>query len=422
MGTHAYAIRKDVASRIPERLEAMFGKARTIDAAFRMMAMEGVPMSLVGGSLNSPDKRAEGSVHTGIFYMKSFDDALTGGTWDKKTQVLFEFPKWEGRAGNLMFEWASVTALAKRAGAETKAFFDVWNYKDEVQCPAASFFHHFKLQRFSRDRADMPVIGPVCYLDFKEFGANVYEDRVVRDLMTNISVAKESGDCRSIVVRVSGYLQSYKYFESMRPTISKAFTAPKKTQKISGDWLESTRQTLATRDPAAKWLLVGVNVRRGDKVHDPNYQKVYAPTTWKYYQAAMESLEKRLTANAAGSVRVAFVVTAGGSMASNAEDLAETREALGRVSDNIFFVDGTDAYSDLAIMTSMDALVLSAGSFSWWSGYLSQAADTDRLIIAPHLLYQPSHPLSNTYHVDDYYPPNWELLDGMDGQPVTRRW
>merc|ERR1712151_826654 len=263
------------------------------------------------------------------------------------------------------------------AGAETKAFFDVWNYKDEVQCPAASFFHHFKLQRFSRDRADMPVIGPVCYLDFKEFGANVYEDRVVRDLMTNISVAKESGKCRSIVVRVNGYPQSYKYFESMRPTISKAFTAPKKTQKISGEWLESTRQTLATRDPAAKWLLVGVNVRRETKFTIPTTKKSTLPTTWKYYQAAMESLEKRLKANAASNVRVAFVVTAGGSMASNAEDMAETREALGSVSDNIFFVDGTDAYSDLAIMTTMDALLLSAGSFSWWSGYLSQAADTD---------------------------------------------
>merc|ERR1712014_237641 len=134
----------------------------------------------------------------------------------------------------------------------------------------------------------------------------------------------------------------------------------------------------------------------------------------------MKSLEKRLTANAAGSVRVAFVVTAGGSMASNTEDMVETKDALGTVSKNIFFVDGTDAYSDLAIMISMDALVLSAGSFSWWSGYLSQAADADRLIIAPHLLYQPSHPLSNAYHVEDYYPPNWELLEGADGQTVTR--
>merc|ERR1711971_979795 len=34
--THAYAIRKNVASQIPERLEALVGKARTIDAAFRM--------------------------------------------------------------------------------------------------------------------------------------------------------------------------------------------------------------------------------------------------------------------------------------------------------------------------------------------------------------------------------------------------
>merc|ERR1711975_143163 len=107
-------------------------------------------------------------------------------------------------------------------------------------------------------------------------------------------------------------------------------------------------------------------------------------------------------------------------MASNVGDLDETREALQNVTDNIFFASGTDPYTDLAIMTSMDALVLSAGSFSWWSGYLSQAADEDRLIIAPHLLYQPSCPVSKTYHVDDYYPSNWELLDGMDGTIVMR--
>jgi len=81
--------------------------------------------------------------------------------------------------------------------------------------------------------------------------------------------------------------------------------------------------------------------------------------------------------------------------------------------------DGTDVYTDLKIMTSMDALVLSAGSLSWWSGYLSQVADADKLVIVPHLLYQPSHPLSDGFNVDDYYPPNWELLDGADGQTVT---
>merc|ERR1712048_980690 len=110
---------------------------------------------------------------------------------------------------------------------------------------------------------------------------------------------------------------------------------------IAADWLEKTRQTLASRDPTDKWLLVGVNVRRGDKVHDPNYQNVYAPTTWKYYQTAMGALEKRLTANAVSNIRVAFVVTAGGSMASNSEDLAETKIALEAVSENIFFVSGT---------------------------------------------------------------------------------
>jgi len=54
----------------------------------------------------------------------------------------------------------------------------------------------------------------------------------------------------------------------------------------------------------------------------------------------------------------------------------------------------------LHMMTECDNLVVSASSFSWWAGYLS---NKDRLIIAPKQIQTDFVP-------EDYYPPSWTLI------------
>merc|ERR1719203_391856 len=125
--THAYAVQKFLAGRIPEYLNSMQGKQRTIDQALNQMALP-LNMSLLGSALRSRDIRSAGSVHAGIFFMKAFSDSLTTGDWERKPRVVFRLMEWSGRVGNLMFDWASVAALAARAGAETQAHFQVTNH------------------------------------------------------------------------------------------------------------------------------------------------------------------------------------------------------------------------------------------------------------------------------------------------------
>merc|ERR1719330_524760 len=389
--THAYAVQKWVAGRVPEYLKSMNGKQRTIDQALNQMAFP-LNMSLLGSSLRSRDIRSAGSVHAGIFYMKAFSDSLTTGDWEQKPKVVFRLLDWLGRIGNLMFEWASVVALAARAGAESQAHFVVTGHRDTPQCPAVSFFRHFRLQRFSRDASDIREIKPKCTLLFEETGPNVYSEDAVTKLINDIKAIEDGSTgkrCRLLEVYVQGYPQSYKYFQGHESLLRSALTPPPASKARADAWLQRLGKRLQEKSPGTKWFYVGVQVRRGDKVHTPAFNEIYEPTDWPYYRAGMQILQDRLTASTPDA-KVAFVITAGGTMGNSASDAQETKQGLSAPDKVVVFVEGTDAYTDYALLTAMDAVVLSASSFGWWAGYLSKGGQADGLVVAPQYIYRPS--------------------------------
>jgi len=351
--------------------------------------------------------------------MKAFSDSLTTGDWERKPKVIFRLMEWSGRVGNLMFEWASVVALAARAGAESQAHFAVTTHRDTPQCPAVSFFRHFRLQRFSRDASDIREIKPKCTLLLEETGPNVYnEDLVTRTVneIKSIEDGTSSKRCRLLEVYVQGYLQSYKYFQGYESLLRHALAPPPASKARADAWLQKLGDRLSARSPGAKWYYVGVQVRRGDKVHTAGFSQIYEPTDWSYYREGMQLIQEKLTASTPGA-KVVFVVTAGGSMGNSAQDIQETKKGLNLPDKVMVFVEGTDAYIDFALLTSMDGVILSASSFGWWAGYLSKAGQAQGLVVAPRHIYRPSNSLSAGFKADDYYPPNWVILNN-DGQKV----
>jgi len=415
--THAYAVQKFLAPRIPEYLKSMLGKQKTIDQGLFRIS-DALNMSLLGSQLRSHDVRSSGSVHSGIFYMKAFGDSLTVGDWELKPKVVFRLGAWSGRIGNLMFEWASVAALAARAGHETQAHF-VTNQVDTAGCPATAFWRGFRLQRFSRDVSDVIQMRPRCALTFEEPGSNVYPYEAVLKLFTDIRAAEEGRildpggkRCKMIDVTVSGYLQSFRYFEGVEETVRTAFAPPKASKTKADAWLNKFRKKLADKDASAKWFLVGVQVRRGDKVHHKGFSSIYAPVEWDFYRAGMKLVADKL-ADRAGNAKVAFVITAGGSMGSNAQDIKETRAELegDDAGDQVRgFAEGLDAYTDYALLAAMDAVVISASSFGWWAAYVSAAGAAEGLVVAPRDIYRPSNELAKGFKAEDYYPPQWTIL------------
>lgn len=72
--THAYAVRKSEAGRLPSLIDDT-GTA-TVDRALAAIAKKGlVNMSFVGKEFPSPDERAWGG-HYGIFYQHGYGDSL----------------------------------------------------------------------------------------------------------------------------------------------------------------------------------------------------------------------------------------------------------------------------------------------------------------------------------------------------------
>merc|ERR1719158_1396727 len=129
-------------------------------------------------------------------------------------------------------------------------------------------------------------------------------------------------------VVIQGYLQSWKYFKSFGHVIRRALAPSPGSKAKADDWLKQIRSKLELKNPGVKWKFVGVQVRRGDKVHNPMFAGVYFNADWGYFRTGMRLLEKKLRKTSGSKIKVAFVVTAGGSMASNNGDVAEAKSAL----------------------------------------------------------------------------------------------
>ena len=127
------------------------------------------------------------------------------------------------------------------------------------------------------------------------------------------------------------------------------------------------------------WKLVGVQVRLGDKL-TKLYNRVYAATTWDYYRVAMREVSVRLRQRHGESTKIAFVVTAGGTMGDNSADVAEARKPL--ASEHVFFSPARDPYVDLAVLRGCDGLVIGGSSLGWWAAYLAKLPEARHLIAA----------------------------------------
>merc|ERR1712187_111712 len=104
----------------------------------------------------------------------------------------------------------------------------------------------------------------------------------------------------------------------------------------------------------------------------------------------------------------AIIVTAGGTMAGNAADVAEATANL--AGGDVFFSNAVDPYVDMAILMACDGLVIGSSSFGWWAAYLSKAHESGR-VVAPSAMYRASHELAPGFDASSYYPQSWTLLD-----------
>jgi len=89
-----------------------------------------------------------------------------------------------------------------------------------------------------------------------------------------------------------------------------------------------------------------------------------------------------------------------------------TRNALADPTRNnlLFAPDNLSPETSMVLLTLMDQLILSVGTFSWWSGYLSSATEIVYFNGSP----DPLSFYDVTFRAEDFYLPHWVGLNGND--------
>ena len=252
-----------------------------------------------------------------------------------------------GRLGNQLFQVASTLGMAERYGAQ--AAFPEWSYEQLIQWnPSPSL-------RAGVESGDW---GEIPHGEMQEkrkeeraFGFYGWELTESCDLL--------------------GYLQSEKYFGSVKLRLKESF-------------LEETR---ANAGSLFDKPVICIQVRRGDYVQNPNY--FHIQIGW-YIDALLTNFPNWR------DYHILFV----------SDDIPYCKvhfECL----PNAFF-GGLSEISDLALASMCDHFIISNSSFGWWCAYLGEQRKRDRGGEARviHCGELHSGKLSGNSHAD-YYPERW---------------
>ena len=355
--------------------------------------------------------------------------------------------KWTGRLGNLLFGWAALVGVAARLRAIAPTNAVALHLPSVPETPALQLFQQLPLSQkhvrvdpensdagWWREYGDELRHCSACTLTLAEKRPMAYDDAEIESLKAWVTSPPEG--CALGLITLEGYFQSFKYFDavaddSIRPALAALRPETRRAAQI----------TLASARPSGfgiAWKLVGVQVRLGDKVGNSTYSGLYAQTGWSYYRRAIVHMLRSLGTSTSGGVcttsmdctGVAFVITAGGSMGSNSQDVSEAERQLSAAASHVTISHNEDSHVDLAVLMGCDALVIGPSSLGWWAAYLANRPPG--YVIAPRHLISPrlprSHPLRRGFHEGDYYPGSWLLLEN-DGSsfansvasPVVRR-
>ena len=345
--------------------------------------------------------------------------------------------RWTGRVGNLLFELAALLGVIHRLRAVVPARAIVLELPSTEQVPAAELFKQFPLLMNALDVQDAARIdgGNVRQASNAGVFANAYEGmlrncsactRVVQEKRANAHdedvlrqlegwVASPPPYCSVGLIELVGYWQSFKYFDgAAEASLRTLLAAPSATTVAAAE------PVLARARRSSTTQLIGVQIRLGDKIKG-HFKELYAQVDWTYYRAGMQHLASTLRGTDGNDV--AFIITAGGSMGSNQDDMAEAQTHLSSAADHVTFSDSPDPYVDLAILRACDGLVVGASSLGWWAAYLSRLPAAR--LVAPNMIFNEklpaSHPLMKGFRREDYYPPGWLLLPNNGQGPIDQR-
>ncbi len=160
-----------------------------------------------------------------------------------------------------------------------------------------------------------------------------------------------------------GFWENVAYIQDVLPTLKRRFLPRDQAVAIGA-------YEIVERAGRGGGQVVGVHLRRGDRGPGGGAYAPFSTLPAEYYRAAAGRFPPATN----------FLV-----FSDSPDDIAWCRAHLGLGEDaRISFSDGRDPILDLFALTLCDHVIISAGTFSWWAGYLG--AKPGRRVIAPNPL------------------------------------
>ena len=176
---------------------------------------------------------------------------------------------------------------------------------------------------------------------------------------------------------LTGYWQSYKFFESIRSALLNDFEFSETPAKIQYEFIDKIHQQNS----------VSVHIRRGDYVSNPEYTKIHGVCSTDYYHRAIEYICSKVE-------NPAFYFFS--------DDMDWVKKNI-TVNNDCVYVTGTPAGKDFYEMYLMSICkhnIIANSSFSWWGAWLNK--NTEKIVIAPKLWMA-----DPTIDTTDLIPANW---------------
>lgn len=248
-----------------------------------------------------------------------------------------------GRAANQLFLLASGYGMAKKTGRQLVISKD-WKYKN-----------YFEWDSWIEEKEGI------------EQGIDVVEP--------GFHYCEEFFDNSLEEVRIAGYFQSERYWRENEEDVRKLLK-----------WNPNFVMKLALRNDntAFKKPVIGIHIRRGDYVNNPNYYQL----PLLYYILALEEFFPGWMDNY--------------NILIFSDDITWCKTHF--QGDNIFFSEGNSDVEDLCLLSFCHHQILSNSSFSWWGAYLSDNFLGKKVIHPAHMF---DGELKKSHKMKDFWKNGW---------------
>lgn len=261
----------------------------------------------------------------------------------------------------------------------TKLMGGLGNYMFQIACAHAYGLRCNKKDIFSTDDSVLVHKHAVRYHDNILHNVNTIREKNYQGFNVINEVGFNYNEIPIIDgnIYLNGYFQSEKYFKDFENEIRHLFKQPSHVFAIATQEAWDKYQIFINTSENT----CSIHVRRGDYLNSPNHH----PTqNMNYYMKAIKQMPKDTL----------FLIFS--------DDIAWCKENFPDLPEKFKFVEGSEDYMDLQLMSMCKNNIIANSSFSWWGAWLNE--NPNKIVVAPSNWFGPAFPNHDT---KDLYCENW---------------